>query len=280
LAGDANLTVDEILAEVERRLGALDERTKQAVTLALQLAEQQGLPKWQGENPTWDEWQRMSEEERQSVMDELEQRNRVWLERMRQVLRAEWLLVVDGKVVRYGASWDEYPSDNELETLIQRLGKVPLLSAADPMIEETAWSLTRYPADFYPTLPVTFQGLTGRSITLVADFDTGSRHTFADADLLQRQGIITLPPTTLWAVGWHLNRPFRYAPKSLTVILTAADGTQRTASQTILCVRNWQQSPFVAVNPNRTALVGRSFCFATQAKIILDFAQQVTSVQG
>jgi hypothetical protein len=48
----------------------------------------------------------------------------------------------------------------------------------------------------------------------------------------------------------------------------------------VLCVRNWQQSPFVAVNPNRTALVGRSFCLATQAKITLDFAQQVTSVQG
>jgi hypothetical protein len=40
------MMVDEILAEVEKRMGALDERTKQAVTLALQLAEQHGLPKW------------------------------------------------------------------------------------------------------------------------------------------------------------------------------------------------------------------------------------------
>jgi hypothetical protein len=274
------LTVDEILAEVEKRMGALDERTKQAVTLALQLAEQHGLPKWQGENPTWDEWQRMSEEERQAAMDELEQRNRVWLEWMRRTLQVEWLLVVDGKVIRYGASWNEYPSDDALEALIQQLGKVPLLFAADPLIEETAWSPTRYPDDFYPTLSVTFQGLAGQRITLVADFDTGSRHTFADADLLQRQGVIHLLPTTLWAVGWHLNRPFRYTPKSLIVILTAADGAQKTASQTILCVRNWQQSPFVAVNPNRTALVGRSLCLATQVKITLDFAQQVTSVQG
>jgi len=281
LGGDtALMTVDEILAEVEKRMGALDERTKQAVTLALQLAEQHGLPKWQGENPTWDEWLQMSEEERQAAMDELEQRNRVWLEWMRQTLQAEWLLVVDGKIVRYGASWNEYPSDDALEALIQQLGKVPLLFAADPLIEETAWSPTRYPDDFYPTLSVTFQGLAGQGITLVADFDTGSRHTFADADLLQRQGVIHLLPTTLWAVGWHLNRSFRYTPKSLIVILTAADGTQKTASQTILCVRNWQQSPFVAVNPNRTALVGRSLCLATQVKITLDFAQQVTSVQG
>jgi hypothetical protein len=274
------MMVDEILAEVERQMGALDERTKQAVTLALQLAEQHGLPKWQGENSTWDEWQRMSEEERQATMDELEQRNRVWLEWMRQTLQAEWLLVVDGKIVRYGASWNEYPSDDALEALIQQLGKVPLLFAADPLIEETAWSPTRYPDDFYPTLSVTFQGLAGQGITLVADFDTGSRHTFADADLLQRQGVIHLLPTTLWAVSWHLNRSFRYTPKSLIVILTAADGTQKTASQTILCVRNWQQSPFVAVNPNRTALIGRSLCLAMQAKITLDFAQQVTSVQG
>ena len=281
MGGDtALMTVDEILAEVEKRMGALDERTKQAVTLALQLAEQHGLPKWQGENPTWDEWLQMSEEERQAAMDELEQRNRVWLEWMRQTLQAEWLLVVDGKIVRYGASWNEYPSDDALEALIQQLGKVPLLFAADPLIEETAWSPTRYPDDFYPTLSVTFQGLAGQGITLVADFDTGSRHTFADADLLQRQGVIHLLPTTLWAVGWHLNRSFRYTPKSLIVILTAADGTQKTASQTILCVRNWQQSPFVAVNPNRTALVGRSLCLATQVKITLDFAQQVTSVQG
>ena len=173
MGGDtALMTVDEILAEVEKRMGALDERAKQAVTLALQLAEQHGLPKWQGENPTWDEWQRMSEEERQAVMDELEQRNRVWLEWMRQTLQAEWLLVMDGKVIRYGASWNEYPSDDALEALIQQLGKVPLLFAADPLIEETAWS------------------------------------------------------------------PTRYTPKSLIVILTAADGTQKTASQTILCVRN------------------------------------------
>jgi hypothetical protein len=156
----------------------------------------------------------MSEEERQAVMHELEQRNRVWLEWMRQTLQAEWLLVVDGKIVRYGASWNEYPSDDALEALIQQLGKVPLLFAADPLIEETAWS------------------------------------------------------------------PTRYTPKSLIVILTAADGTQKTSSQTILCVRNWQQSPFVAVNPNRTALIGRSLCLAMQVKITLDFAQQVTSVQG
>jgi hypothetical protein len=215
LGGDtALITVDEILAEVEKRMGALDERTKQAVTLALQLAEQHGLPKWRGENPTWDEWQRMSKEERQAAMDELEQRNRVWLEWMRRTLQAEWLLVVDGKIVRYGASWNEYPSDDALEALIQQLGKVPLLFAADPLIEETAWS------------------------------------------------------------------PTRCTPKSLIVILTAADGTQKTASQTILYVRNWQQSPFVAVNTNRTALIGRSLCLATQAKILLDFAQQVTSVQG
>jgi hypothetical protein len=45
-AGEVAMMVDEILAEVEKRMGALDERTRQAVTLALQLAEQHGLPKW------------------------------------------------------------------------------------------------------------------------------------------------------------------------------------------------------------------------------------------
>ena len=155
-------------------MGALDERTKQAVTLALQLAEQHGLPKWQGENPTWDEWLQMSEEERQAAMDELEQRNRVWLEWMRRTLRAYWLFVVDGQVVLHGESPKDFPSPDDIETLCRRLGKVPLWYEPSPTIEEgTAWQPTIYPDDAYPTLTVIFSD-GGRRWETIADFDIGA----------------------------------------------------------------------------------------------------------
>jgi hypothetical protein len=274
------LTVDEILAEVEKRMGALDERAKQAVTLALQLAEQHGLPKWRGENPTWDEWQRMSEEERQAVMDELEQRNRVWLEWMRQTLRAYWLFVVDGQVVLHGESPKDFPSPDDIETLCRRLGKVPLWYEPSPTIEEgTAWQPTIYPDDAYPTLTVVFSD-GGRRWETIADFDTGAVEVYAGAELLEGNGIVTFPLATLWRQGQHLGQTYRYTRIPLQVALRLDDGTEKSMIHPVLCVRNWQQSPFVAVNPNRTALIGRSLCLATQAKILLDFAQQVTSVQG
>jgi hypothetical protein len=82
------MIADEIFAEIEKRLGTLDERAKEAVKLALKLVEEKFHPTWQGENPTWNEWQRMNEEKRGRVMDELEQRNREWLERVRKTLGA------------------------------------------------------------------------------------------------------------------------------------------------------------------------------------------------
>ncbi len=53
---------------------------------------------------------------------------------------------------------------------------------------------------------------------------------------------------------------------------------KRTQSTLVLCVHHWQQSPFVAINPNRTALVGRSFSLAPQVTITRDFARQVTTI--
>ena len=273
------MIADEIIAEIEKRLGTLDERAREAVELALQLAEEKLQLRWQGENPTWDEWQRMDEEERMKVMDELEERNRKWLEWIRETLGVEWMLVVDGKLIRFDVSWDAYPTDKEIEVICQVTGKVPLLFAATPVIEESAlWHPTRYVNDFYPSLVLSFSNAAGRSVVLEADFDTGAIRTFADADLLQRHKVVGFSLTTLWAWGIHLGQAFRYTPIPLKVALVAEDGSTQETLHTVLCVRNWQQSPFVAVNPNRTALVGRSLCLSLKPKITMDFEQKVTNL--
>jgi hypothetical protein len=58
--------------------------------------------------------------------------------------------------------------------------------------------------------------------------------------------------------------------------LVADDGTERSALHSVLCVFDWHLSPFVAVNPNRVALVGRDICLRLQPKITLDFANRQT----
>ncbi|MCS7187355.1 MAG: hypothetical protein RMK89_10430 [Armatimonadota bacterium] len=272
------MTTEEIIAEIEKRLGTLDERAREAVELALQLAEGRLQLRWQGKNPSWDEWQRMSEEERLKVMDELEQRNRKWLEQIRETLGAFWLLVIDGQIVKWGKSPTDFPLPEELEKLCQQLGKIPLWYESNPLIEEgTSWQPTAYASDAYPSLPIVFANGSQKWET-TADFDTGAIEVYTSAEMLEQRGVFAFSPVTLWRKGQHLGQLYRYTRIHLHVSLKADDGTEQTTFHPVLCVRNWKQSPFVIVNESRTALVGRSLCLALKPKIVLDFEQKVTNL--
>ncbi len=112
----------------------------------------------------------------------------------------------------------------------------------------------------------------------MADFDTGSAATFADFDELERRGIVQLLPSDFIHYRSHLGRTFRCVDKVMEVGLIADDGTERSAPHSVLCVFDWHLSPFVAVNPNRVALVGRDICLRLQPKVTLDFANLTTSL--
>lgn len=270
------MTKADIIAEVEKRLGPLDEKAKQAVEMAIALMERPTMPmpepQWQGENPPFEEMAKLPEEERIRIMDELADANHDWLEWKRIELGARWMLVVDGQVLAHGPTFANYPSDEELEGLCRRMGKMVLYHEAPLLIEERSpWSPTIYPADLYPTLPVTFTG-NGQSIDVVADFDTGSPDCAVNADMLRSQGVIQIAPFTPWRRSSHLGQDFWYTRRHIEISLTAADGTRRSVIHSILCIRDWAQSPFVAINPNRTALIGRDLCLQLQPQVTLNFA--------
>ncbi|MFN4179276.1 MAG: hypothetical protein ACK4I8_03095 [Armatimonadota bacterium] len=276
------MTKAEIIAEVEKRLGPLDERAKQVIEVVMDLVEKRAaMPtelKWQGENPPFEEMAKLTEEERIRIMDELATANHEWLEQKRIELGARWMLVVDGEVLMHGPTLDNYPSDEELEELCRKTGKMLLYHEAPLLIEERSpWSTTVYHADLYPTLPVTFTG-NGQSVDVVADFDTGSPDCAVNADMLRSQGVIQITPFTPWRHASHLGQVFWYTRKRVEISLTAEDGSRRSIVHRILCVRDWQQSPFVSINPNRMALVGRDLCLSLQPKITLDFYQHETTV--
>ncbi|MCS6858698.1 MAG: hypothetical protein NZT92_00075 [Abditibacteriales bacterium] len=184
------MTKTEIFAELERRLGPLDEPIKRAVEAALELLRQPdddapSVPPlvFQGENPPFAEMANLPEEERIRIMDELADLNHDWLERKRVELGARWMIVVDGEVLAYGPTLANYPSQQEMREMCEKTGKMLLLHEAPLLIEERApWHPTIYAADSYPTLPITFTG-NNRSVDVVADFDTGSCDVCVNADV-------------------------------------------------------------------------------------------------
>jgi hypothetical protein len=151
------MTRAEIIAEVEKRLGPLDEKAKRAIEMAMELMGQLPMtkpePQWQGENPSLDQAAKLSPRERGRLLQALERQNREWLERKLKELNARWLLVIDGEVVRYGTATTDYLTDEELLALCRERGKLPLLfMPLRPVEETTRWHPTIYDNDAYPTI--------------------------------------------------------------------------------------------------------------------------------
>ncbi len=276
------MSIEGILREIEKQLGELDERAKEAVKLALKLVQGEPVepaePVWQGENPPFEEMASLGIEERSRIMNELEERNREWLLKKCEELGAMWLLVVDGQVYAHGKNLaDNPPTEEEILELANQTGKLPLFFIHPSLlwVEETAWHPTIYAGDFYPAVRCRFRG-NGSFWETSADFDTGSASTFVSYEEISAQGFVQLLPSDVIRQLSHLGQVFRFFMRTLHLGLLADDGSERIARLRVLCVLNWQHSPFVAVNPNRVALVGRDICLRLQPKIALDFANRQT----
>jgi hypothetical protein len=275
------MKLEDIIAEIEKQLGPLDEKARKAVELAVAMAAPQkeaGEVEWQGENPPFDLAAKMPPQQRGRLLQELEQLNRKWLERKASELGARWLLVIDGEVVRFGKSPADILSDEEMEAICRKRGKLPLLFFPLRPVEETVrWHATQYANDAYPTLPLRVSnGVNG--LDLVADFDTGASEVYLDAFTLEEHGVIHITDADAIYEAQHLGLPFDYVVKALRLGLIAEDGQAREVQMFTVCVLNWRQSPFVAINPNRTALVGRDLCLALQPIVTLNFANRTTSL--
>lgn len=238
----------DVLGKVERELGPLDKRAREAVLRGLELAFKKGEPpkpamSWQGENLTYAEAERLSLSERSRRMGELEAQNQAWLERECEELGASWLIVVDGEILNHGATLADYVTDDALLKWCEQTGKLPLVyeHPRSLTIEESVpWHLTAYPQDAYPTLQLALVE-NGNRADLVADFDTGSLETYANLDSLRAQGIVQIAPQDVLRQHTHLGQIFAYLLKQVTFLLTSEDGVIKQLPRGIRYVLNWQQ---------------------------------------
>lgn len=241
-----------------------------------------------GECPPFEEVARLSLEERSRLSERLIRANKEWLEARAEELGAAWLIVVDGRVERWGKSPAEF-RHAYLEEACRKTGKFAILYESDTSlkIEEATWGLPRSPApwsptilagDFYPTVPFSLGvGANGPQIEMVGDFDTGAQGVFLDLDIVLTHGLIEISPVDRLLSARHLGRPYVYLLRDLYVALLGEHAKEGVV-YAVHCVTDWTNSPFVVVNPHRKALFGRGPCLEIGAVVHLDFRRKATEI--
>ncbi len=75
-------------------------------------------------------------------------------------------------------------------------------------------------------------------------------------------------------------RPFIFVNDLFLAIEESGMTWHQTVYRNDLCVTKWKQSPFVRINPRRTALAGRDIFLELQPSITLDFANRRTTISA
>ncbi len=275
-----------LVKEIAEKVKSADESTISAI---LEMLVEHGyeLPehleesrKFEGENPTLSEYEKLSLQQQCELQDAAAKRNESWIREKFTELNATWLFVIDGDVIAYGSDLSSYPEDDFIDSICQQTGKFPLvfIDEHELLIEEgTVWHTTSRENDWYPTLELTISEQLA-SVNIIGDFDTGARMIFADFEFLQTAQVVKLRRAQVVRSAFHFSRRYMYLPKRVTIALQDTSGVTREARQTINCVLDWQKSPFTQVNPNRTALIGRETLLELKPKVLLDFSRNVTVV--
>jgi len=281
---------DVLIQKVRDELGELDERSEQFVaTLKKVLQDTESASRLQplpatfvSRNITLEEYEALPRAEKRRYHDETEKLNQRWVENQLNRLQAKWLMVVDGQIVMHGATLDSYPDDEEFLALCEKTGKYPFLFVSPRVfaIEEhpTLWHKTKEPSDAYPAVTIVIADNNTRFET-EADLDTGAVDCYCPLKLLMANGVVNIQPNDRERTSEHLSRPFVYFFKRVWLELIDENGASRQWQTTIVCVDDWNNSPFTSINPDRTFLLGRSVLFNLRPRLILDFDTRRTEVE-
>ena len=234
-----------------------------------------------GENLTPEAYGRLALPERSRLQQRLQAQNHFWLKETFSKRNAAWLVVVDGQVIASGKNLKNLPMQTQVRRICRRTGKFPFIFVNDKFItiEETmtAWSATNQARDYYPTFPLTLRSATN-VVDFAGDFDTGASNTFIDYDFLAAHDLIQPETEDYPIISLHLSQRFAYVAKWLQIEAPSNSGETRHLLARVFCVSNWNRSPFVNINPNRIALIGRDIMFELKPRVLLDFDKRQTEI--
>jgi len=92
-------------------------------------------------------------------------------------------------------------------------------------------------------------------------------------------GVVKIQPNDRERTSEHLSRPFVYFFKRVWLELIDENGASRQWQTTIVCVDDWNNSPFTSINPDRTFLLGRSVLFKLITPILQPAAGEFETEQ-
>jgi hypothetical protein len=290
---DIKAELDHLDPAVLRSIREIIKQAKRPRTRALATKQRSAMPlidietikddnlQFSGENLAPEAYEKLALEERGMMQWRLQMQNHFWLKKTFSRLDAAWLVVVDGQVIAFGKSLKNLPMQPQVRKICRQTGKFPYIFVNDKFItiEEmiAAWSKTTQAGDYYPTLPIILKSASN-VIDVAGDFDTGASHTFVDYDFLAAQNVIQPEPEDYPIASLHLSQRFTYVAKWLQVELPSNSSEARNLIARIFCVSNWRLSPFVALNPNRTALIGRDIMLELKPNVRLDFDRRQTEI--
>jgi len=233
---------------------------------------------------SFEDYLALSEDECDEIQLNAYEKYRDWIYHELEKRRAQWMLVCGGKIIESSPSLDDYPTDEKMFALGRQLGYAPLVFIANPVIEESYW-VALPKDDFYLNLSITIGAadwneaeLKENGITMDADFDTGAASIWFDYYKLLAKNIIRRQRFKRTHAGYHFGRTYNcYA---LPVQIATVDETGKIISNivSVLCVLNWQQSPFCMINPSRDALVGRKMLLNFPIRIELNGPNRSTKI--
>jgi len=283
------MSTDTLIQQIREEFGSLDARGEQLVLATMKImrrdesfaAGRHSDETFVGLNITLEEYERLSEDGKREYHDQAERDNQHWVELQLRRLSADWIMVVDGKVVMSGATLKQYPEDDVLLALCRKTGKFPFVFFDSRVfaIEEsvTAWHETRRSDDAYPALPITLVGLTARQ-SMEADLDIGSVNCYGSRDRLIEKGIIHSGFGEVVRASSHLGRSYVCVTRFASIELVDENGITHQCRMPIICVKDWGNSPFVSINPSRQFLMGRSALLELRPLLLLDFWARTTRV--
>ncbi|MCI0691780.1 hypothetical protein L0337_07190 [candidate division KSB1 bacterium] len=236
--------------------------------------------KFIGENLPFEAIEKLSIKERGALQRSLKEQNKEWLREKFTTLNALWVMVLDGQVKAWGKNMKDYPQPEQIMEVCQNTGKYPFIFIDDDRmaIEEVSSVWHELDADdYYPTVPVILKSDSGTA-NLVADFDTGSPFTFVSYDLLLGAQVVQRRSGEYVEDAIHLGKAYQCVAKTVYVEMSAVSQKTRTFVTTVYCVDDWGGSPFVKINPNRTALIGRNLPLDLELNVLLQFGKRRTEI--
>lgn len=189
-----------------------------------------------------------------------------WTEQVMSENNYCWVAVFGTETIWGSESFVDYPTFDEKLELAKRYGAVPFVYARPIVSEEQLQSLGLL-LSHYPRLQIWVDGRSG-----IADLDTGTNFTLVSDELADQEPLSTIQQ------GRHFGVDYSYRVNAKLLTVTGLDDGGSGVGplrMPVAVVNNWDKSPWVRVNPDRHALLGRDLFAARKLEIkILSSADQ------